>query len=162
VAEAARAVVIGIGNPLRGDDGAGPAVVTALAGGLPPAVAALACDGAPDRILAAFEGAAAAWLVDAAEAGTAGPPGTLARFDVAGAPLPALGTRASTHQMPLAETIELARALGALPPTCIVHAIAGAAFAHGGALSPDVATAVPRAARAIAAEIAAWLEQAHA
>lgn len=152
---AERFLVIGIGNPQRGDDAAGRAVVEWLRGRLPDAVELAAQDGEAIALLGAFAGAAAVWLVDASASGRA--PGTLRRFDAAAAPLPEDLHNFSTHGLGPAQAIELARALGQLPGRCLVHAIEGAEFAPGAGLSSAVAAAVPELGARIAGEVtAAW------
>jgi len=129
-----RTVVIGIGNALRGDDGAGLAVAERLGG--------VACEEEPSRLIEAWGGAEAAVLVDTVVSGA--PPGTIHRFDATDAPIPARALRSSTHAIGLAETIELARALGKLPARVVVYGIEGTSFDAGGPLSPEVETAVNR------------------
>ena len=73
------------------------------------------------------------------------------RFDAAAGPLPARSLRSSSHHFGVADAIELARALGRLPPALRVYAIEGEDFGAGRALSPAVAQAVD----AVAAELAA-------
>ena len=53
----------------------------------------------------------------------------------------------------LAETVELARALGQLPQQLVIYLIEGEQFDTGAPLSPRVAEAVERAADAIRAEL---------
>jgi hydrogenase maturation protease len=59
-------------------------------------------------------------------------------------PLPASLRHASTHSFGPAEAVELARALGRLPPTVIVYAVEGHRFVPGGRLSPAVEAAIPQ------------------
>jgi hydrogenase maturation protease len=61
----------------------------------------------------------------------------------------------STHGFGLAEAIELARALGGLPPRCVVYAIEGSSFEEGAALSPPVVAAAAEVARRLCGEIIA-------
>jgi hydrogenase maturation protease len=75
------------------------------------------------------------------------------RFDVGTGPLPQCAFTVSTHGFGLGEAIELARALGSLPPHCVVYAIEGATFEAGAPLSPPVAAAVGDVARRLLAEI---------
>lgn len=144
--------VIGLGNPDRGDDGAGRAVARWLAGRLPPEVEILERGGEAADLLDCLEGAAAVYLVDASA--PAGAPGQVRRFDAAAAPLPAESFAFSTHGLGLGEAVELARALGSLPPRCIVYAIEGQDFAPGAPLSPAVADAVAEAGGKLSREIA--------
>lgn len=148
-----RVVVIGVGNPDRGDDRAGRAVAERLSGTLPAAVEIAQEPGEATALLTRLRGAQAAYLVDACASGAA--VGTVACFDVAAAPLPQALFGVSTHGFGLAEAIELARALGELPPRCTVYAIEGGAFDAGAPLSPAVAAAVAEVADRLAADIAA-------
>ena len=129
-----KTVVIGIGNALRGDDAAGVAVAERLQG--------VACEEEPSRLIEAWEGADAAVLIDTVVSGA--PAGTLHRFDASEEPIHARALRSSTHAIGLAETIELARALGKLPPRVVVYGIEGESFDAGAPLSPDVEAAVKR------------------
>jgi hydrogenase maturation protease len=147
-----RRMVLGVGNPGRGDDAAGRAVVRRLEGLLPAGVEVIERDGEATALLAEINGAAAAFIVDACASGA--PPGTIRRFDASTAPLPDLAFALSTHGFGLAAAIELARALGQLPPRCVVYAIEGDTFEAGAPLSPAVAKAVVEVARRLRAEIA--------
>lgn len=146
-----RMIVIGAGNPERGDDAAGRAVVRLLRGALPDGVALVELDGEATALLAHLEDAAVAYIIDACASGL--PAGSLQRFDASAEPLPQAGFSLSTHGFGLAEGIELARALGQLPGRCIVYAIEGSAFEAGAALSPPVAAAVAATAARLRAEI---------
>jgi hydrogenase maturation protease len=75
------------------------------------------------------------------------------RVDASEEKLPARLFRASTHHFGLADAVELARALGRLPPCTIVYGIEGARFGAGAELSPDVAAAVPQVAASIRREV---------
>ena len=136
-------VVIGIGNAMRGDDAAGVEVAARLRG--------IACDEEPSRLIETWEGADAAVLVDTVVSGA--PPGTIHRFDASAEPIPARVLRSSTHAIGLAETIELARALGRLPKSVVVYGIEGESFEAGAPLSPDVAAAVTLLVERIEEEI---------
>lgn len=144
-------VVLGIGNPERGDDAAGRQVARLLRWRLPEDVEVAEHDGEATALLARLDGAAAAFLIDACTSGA--PAGTVRRFDVSAGPLPQAAFGLSTHGFGLAEAVDLARALGQLPPRCVVYAIEGASFAEGAPLSPAVAAAVADVARRLGAEI---------
>lgn len=150
-----RRVVIGVGNRLRGDDGAGPAALDRLAGRLPPAVEMAECPGGVAELLAAWEGAASVYVVDCAGpgAGSVGAPGAVHRIDASIDPLPAALGAASSHGLGLATAVELARTLGRLPPKLVVYAVAGDRFTPGTGVSPAVARGAAGAADAIAAEL---------
>ena len=155
-----RIIVIGIGNPDRGDDAAGRAVARWLHGKLPPAVEIVEHNGEASTLLARLEGAATAYLIDAClidACASGASTGTIRRFDAGSAPLPRGGFNGgfnvSTHGLGLAEAVELARALGQLPDQCIVYAIEAASFEPGAPLSPPVAAAVAQVGNRLRDEI---------
>ena len=152
-----RCIVLGIGNPDRGDDAAGPAVAQHLRSLLPPGVEVVTHSGEATALIVQMEGATLAFVVDACASGA--PPGTIHRFDVSAAPLPDVALGLSTHGFGLATAIELARTLGQLPRRCIVYAIEGASFETGAPLSPPVTAGVAEAARRLRAEIASHANQ---
>lgn len=135
-----RTVVIGIGNRLRGDDGAGVAVAERLRERVPSGVDVAACSEEPSRLMDAWEGADSVVLVDTVSSGA--PPGTLHRFDAGDEAVPARTFRSSTHAIGIAETIELARALGRLPRRVRVYGVEAGDFTTGASLTPAVDAAV--------------------
>ena len=147
---APHAVLIGVGNPLRGDDGAGPAVARLARQSAPAGVEVLEHDGEPASLLEAWSAASVAVVVDAVRSGA--PPGTIRRVDATAHPLPAPGG-ASTHGIGVAEAVELARALGRLPQRLVVLCVEGEDFATGEALTPAVRRALAPAAEAALAEL---------
>lgn len=132
-------LVIGIGNPLRGDDGVGPTIVEILkARGLPGA-RLMTCHGDGLLLIETWKNKGV-MLIDAATSGAH--PGTVYRFDALRRPLPAGFSLYSTHAFGIAETIELARTLDQLPSHLVIYAIEGRNFAMGAGLSPEVERAV--------------------
>lgn len=148
--EGPRIIVLCIGNPQRGDDAAGRAVAHALRALLVD-VDIVEEAGEATRVLARLEGADAAYIVDACVSGAT--PGEIRRFDVGTGPLPRAAFGASTHGFGLAEALELARALGALPSRCVVYVIEGGTFDIGASMSPAVAAAVAVVADRLRADI---------
>ena len=143
----ADAAVIGIGNPLRGDDGAGAAVVARLAGRVPASVRLLLAGGGAAELLDAWDGLGHVVVIDAVRTGAA--PGSLHCFDAAAGPLGARTGGPSTHGLGLAEALELGRALDRLPARVDVVGIEAASMDDGAALSPAVAGAVDAAAERV-------------
>jgi hydrogenase maturation protease len=151
--------VVGLGNPLLGDDGVGWRVVDALErrlaeaappGRLPPLEldrVAVGGFGLMERLV----GSERAILVDACDAGP-DPPGTVAVLladDV-----PALsGHLDGAHDASLRTALDAGRALGApLPAEIVVVAVrADRVDTFGERLSPEVERAVPTAVDAILA-----------
>jgi hydrogenase maturation protease len=141
-------LVIGVGNGLRGDDGAGLEVVRRLA--------ALDCSGAARvtvhegeglGLLNLWEGADAVVLVDTVRSGA--PAGTIHRIDATSEPLPSTVRHSTSHAVGPADAIELGRALGVLPTRVVVYGVEGANFTTGAVLSHDVAAAIDRLAAAV-------------
>jgi hydrogenase maturation protease len=147
-------VVIGVGNDLRGDDAAGLEVARMLcASGPPPGVRVVERGGDPLALIEAWDHpeTEAAIVVDAARFG--GAPGTVRSFDAGSMPLPARLGGGSTHALGVGEAIELARSLGKLPPSLVVHAIEGGRFEFGGGLSPSVERTAELLAERLRAEL---------
>lgn len=144
-------VVIGVGNPLRGDDGVGLAVAAALEDRVPPGVAIIPCEQEPSRLLDAWDGAQGAIVVDAAASGEE--PGSVRRFDAGETPVPAGVFRSSTHAFGVGEAIELARTLGRLPRHVLVYGVEGGRFAAGEPLTPPVEAAVAEVAAAVLSDL---------
>lgn len=137
----ARPLILGIGNPLRGDDGAGRLLAERLGSACPPgAFECRTLDGEVASILEAWTGRRLAIVVDAAASGA--PPGTIRRFDATAGPLPAIFETVSTHGFGLPEAIELGRALGRLPGRLIVYAVEGGAYGTGEKISPEIERAI--------------------
>lgn len=145
-------VVIGVGNRLRGDDAAGPAVADRVRAHAPRSVDVRICEQEPSRLLDALAGAEVAFIVDAVSTGAA--PGTLHRFDASSEAVPSRELRSSTHALGVGESLELARALGRLPGRTVVFGIEGSDFLAGGDLSGAVAEGVERAAASVLEEVA--------
>jgi len=141
--------VVGIGNPLRGDDAAG-LLVARRAHELDPRLDVLELEGEPSRLIDAWQEADPVVVVDAVSSGAE--PGTVMRFDATAEPLPASLSAASTHALGLGEAIEIARALDRLPARLVVFAIEGAGFEAGREPSPEVRAAIEPTARRVLAE----------
>jgi len=140
-------LIIGFGNPDRGDDAAGPMVVRLLAGRT--AARVLERHGDALALLDDWQGAEALVLVDAAA--PMGEPGRIHRLDLAEADLPRELSSGSTHAFGLPEAVALSRGLGTLPARTVAYAIEGACFDVGAAVTPAVADAVGRLADTLAA-----------
>ncbi|MFN3231341.1 MAG: hydrogenase maturation protease [Alphaproteobacteria bacterium] len=146
-------LIVGVGNPDRGDDGVGPAVAASLRGRLSDTVQIRAHGGEMTTLLDDLERAEAVILVDAAASGSA--PGGIHRFTAHDAPLPETVFAVSTHGFGVSQAIEMARALGTLPAVCVVYAVEGQQFETGCGLSAPVAAAVPEVSERIVTELEA-------
>ena len=104
------ALLIGVGNPFRGDDGVGSVVIRRLRGQKLPGFTIMEETGDGAELLDAWKGAPAVILVDAVQSGAA--PGTIHRIDATTEKLPKWFSHCSTHAFGVAEAIELARTMG--------------------------------------------------
>jgi hydrogenase maturation protease len=152
---AGRAVVIGIGNPYRRDDGVGPAVSGRVAAAVNPedhpGIRVYEHDGEPAGLLDRWDGVETAILVDSVRTGA--PPGTVHRvtLDDRGPLAPA----GSTHGLGLGDAVALARAVDRLPPKLVVYGIEAGDTGAGVGLGAAVAAAADH----VAAEIVRTLER---
>ncbi|MGE5269463.1 MAG: hydrogenase maturation protease [Thiohalocapsa sp.] len=153
-----RRIVVGIGNPLAGDDAVGRLVVRALRQRAPPAADLVECDGEAGALLDLLREAEVALLVDAGRFGAAA--GTIRRLDALTETIPAPQI-ASTHGFGLSQAVALARVLGWLPRRCLLYLIEGSCWTSAAPLSPPVADAVPLVAamlsRELGAENSSWM-----
>jgi len=142
------AMVIGVGNPYRCDDGAGPAVVDLLRGTAIPGVTLEYSLGEIAELIELWTGEPRVIVVDAVRAEPAHP-GRVHHLTV---PDLRIGpTRAaSSHGLDLGEAVELARVLHRLPHRLELFAIEVGQVGHGQGLSPPVAAATARVAAQIA------------
>jgi hydrogenase maturation protease len=143
---------VGLGSPDRGDDAIGAEVAVAVAALDLPHVAVLVHQ-VPTDLIELWSGHDPVVVVDAVRSGAAA--GTLVILETGAGldPLPRSawqGTgRGGTHAFGVAEAVELGRALRRLPSRLTIVGIEARAFEHGGALSPEVAAALPGALAAV-------------
>jgi hydrogenase maturation protease len=148
-----RTLVVGLGNPLLGDDGIGWRVAEQVqreieAEALPVEVDCLSVGGL--RLMERLVGYDRVVLIDAISTGRR-PPGSIYRLSLADLPDPAGGHLGSAHDTTLQTALELGRALGAPTPDnmTIVAVECECLFDFTEDLTPPVAAAVPLAARMV-------------
>lgn len=144
-------LVVGYGNPLRSDDGVGPAVAERLAGD--PRLAGVDVRSAHQLTPELAQDASRASLLVLVDAGAGETPGVVSvrPLEPAGSP----GT-AWTHQLDPSGVVSLARELYGAAPEVVLVSVGAACLDVGEALSEAVAPAV-----AVAAEAVAKLVEAH-
>lgn len=130
-------LVIGVGNPTRGDDAAGLEVARRLR-----TVPATEQVGGSLELMDLWSQADDVVIVDAARSGA--PVGTVHRFDAAAQRLPATTLATSTHSIGVSQAVELARALKRLPPSLTVYGIEVGDLSPGAGLSPEVSASIDR------------------
>jgi hydrogenase maturation protease len=148
-----KALVVGIGNDLRGDDDAGLAVARMMKGERPASVTILELNNDVTALLDYLPGFDVAMIIDATQSGS--PPGTIHRFDASTVPLPEARLTRSTHGMTVGSILELARIQQQLPKKVLVYGIEGKQFNHGSTLTPEVERATRIVTQMIYADLGA-------
>ena len=133
-------LIIGIGNPYRGDDAVGLRIAQDIKKKSPDHVNVIEQSGEGTSLMESWKDADTVILIDAVHSGAQ--PGTIHRFDVHTQTIPTKFFHYSTHAFGVAEAIELARALKQLPQNLIVYGIEGKCFEAGIRLSREVEKAV--------------------
>ena len=150
-----RVLILGIGNLIMGDDGAGVCVVHKLqrVHSLPSGVAVMDGGTLGLDLLPALEGVSHLILVDAVATGSR--PGTLVKLVGEEIPL-ALETRLSPHQMGLKDLLAVARLMGQEPAEMVLIGVQPGSIEMGTELTPAVAERVDDMLAAIMAQLAQW------
>ncbi|RKT45378.1 hydrogenase maturation protease [Thiocapsa rosea] len=150
-------LILALGNPLRGDDGVGAAVLDALPA-LPAGVTGL--DGGTPGLglVLSLQGYDRVIIVDAAEMGEA--PGTWRRFTPDCLRTPNSDLRGTLHDAGLAEALVLGEALGVLPSEIIIFGIQPEEIGWAPGLTRAVAAAIPGLCEAITGLVALQPRQA--
>lgn len=147
-------VVIGIGNPMRHDDGVGPAALDRLV--REPsldesAVELVTLDGEATRLIDAWRGRRRAIVIDAGRAGCE--PGSIHRLELGVDTLRGWSGGPSSHAAGLPEAVALAEALDALPDQLVILGVEPADLSMGEGLSPPVEAALPTLVDRIQTEV---------
>ena len=142
-------LIIGLGNPDRGDDAAGILVARRLA---ELGVEAFQHRGGTLDLIEIWQNVDCAVIVDAVISGAA--PGTVHAWDAQFTEWRDKMFRSSIHMFGLADAIELARALDRLPKRLMIYGIEAAQFVAGAPPSSQVLAGIERAAEQIASQFA--------
>jgi hydrogenase maturation protease len=155
-----RTLIVGLGNPVLGDDGVGWKVAELVretiqspqAGENQIEVDCLSLGGI--SLMERLIGYDRAILIDAIELGL-GPQGSVYQFDLAQLPDPVAGHTSSAHDTTLQSAIELGKTLGAhLPEKITVIAVeVHNDYEFSESISPPVAAAIPQAAQMVVQEL---------
>ena len=151
------ALLLGIGNRWRRDDGVGRVVAGRLKQKALPHTDIIEAGGEGTELMEIWKDYRSVFLFDAAF--SEGWPGTIYWFDASQQPVPAKFFHGSTHDFGPGEAIELARSLGELPPHFVVYTIEGKDFGHGQGLSPEAEAAVTNLVKIVEAEIQEWIPE---
>jgi hydrogenase maturation protease len=132
-----RPLVIGIGNPLRGDDGAGWRLAEACSARMPDADV-VTCHQLTPELALRIHDASFVLFFDASATGVPGEiTSRIVRAGGAGLPL--------THHLDADELLALTAIVYGSAPAALLLTVAGGSFGFGEALSPAVEAALPHA-----------------
>lgn len=148
-------VVIGLGNPLMGDDGVGLAALEALRGGwrFEPWVEMLDGGTWGVNLLPAVEGAERVLVLDAIRGGSE--PGEVVTLE--GDEIPRfLSTKLSPHQIDFREVLALAELRGTLPPVLLALGVQPDRVEMRVGLSPRAAAGLPRLVETCVERLRGW------
>ena len=136
-------LILGLGNPLLGDEGIGVRVIEELKGlQLPDGVEAVEGGTAGVGLVGLMEGYQRVIIVDAADMGH--PPGRVVRFTPLEVQFKTAEAPLSLHQIGLGEVLALAEALEAAPAEVIIIGVQPGRIEAGVGLSPEVEGAIPQ------------------
>lgn len=146
-----RPMIVGIGNPMRGDDAIGRDTAQILRQRCAQTADVVTHAGEPSGLMELWENRGLVIVIDAVSSGN--PPGTVLRMDAGSTALPADYFAASTHLIGLPEAVELARSLGRLPEQLIVYGVEAVDFRPGAELSDAARKGIDEASRRIEEEL---------
>jgi hydrogenase maturation protease len=145
-------LILGLGNPLRRDDGIGPRVVELLQqGGLPAGTDALDAGTAGFDLLQLLDGPQRVIIVDAADVGREA--GQFTRFTPDQVELMGALEGSLPHRVGLAEILALARALERPLPKIVIFGVQPGSLEWGVGLTAQVETALPLLVESVLGEV---------
>ena len=152
-----RVLVLGVGNPIMGDDGVGQRLLQALAARAPALVGVEFLDAGTLGLvlLPRLERCSALLALDAAQLG--GAPGELRVYEGAQLDEFLKTARTSVHELGLRDLLDAARLTGSLPARRALVGVQPARLGWGTELSPAVEAAVPAATAAARRLLEQWL-----
>jgi len=146
--------VLGIGNPLRRDDGIGIRIIAEMRdSGKYPEISIIDGGSAPDLFSLLDPDCGKLIIVDVLRGG--GQPGEIYRLKL-GEENIADETPASLHGMGILDSLKLMKQLGRYPPAVIVIGIEPADISHGLRLSPAIEALVPGLIKAVEDELCSY------
>jgi hydrogenase maturation protease len=150
--EVKHVLILGLGNPLLGDEGIGVRVVEELKElELPDGVTVVEGGTAGLGLIGLMEGYQRVIIVDAADMGH--PPGRVVRFTPSEAQFKTAEAPLSLHQIGLGEVLVLAKALEMAPAELVIIGVQPSRVEEGIGLSPEVEGAIPQIIRIILDEL---------
>jgi hydrogenase maturation protease len=154
-------LVLGIGNTLRSDDGAGVRIIEILqshaSGETPEEIVFLDGGTLGLSLLPQIENASALIAADAAETGSA--PGTVHVFEGEAMDAQLGGKKRTVHEVALADLLTAAALTGHLPARRALVTVQPASTAWGLELTAPVSAAIPAACEAVLSVIGRWKDE---
>lgn len=150
-----KTLILGLGNPLLGDDGVGWRVAEAAQKQITDAMIEIDFHaGGGLALMERLVGYARAIIVDALNTGNA-PPGTVRSLRLEDLPSHVVSHLASAHETDLKTALQVGRQMGAALPTeiLIVGIESQQVYDFSETLSPAVAAAVPRAVQLVLTQL---------
>lgn len=144
--------VVGIGNPMAGDDAIGVMAARRLKTMVAHQAEVLEAPHAGLDLLDFFKDVEMVILIDAVQG--ARKPGTIHRLDASSQPIGRTCSALSSHGFGVGEALELARVLHLLPPRLVLYGIEIAHVAPGAMIASVVLDAVPELLNRIRREVA--------
>jgi len=133
-------LIIGVGNEYRTDDAAGLLAARKVKELAIPGIDVTENNGDGADLIERWADKETVILIDAVLSGSA--PGTIHRFSLPGAELPAEYFRFSTHLFSIPQAIYLSASLGNLPKKLMLYGIEASSFDTGTSLTREVELAV--------------------
>lgn len=140
-------IIVGIGNPYRGDDAAGWAVIDALMERIGSIIKLVKQRGDIAELIDIFDQFKSVYLIDACQSQE--PIGTWQRIDVKNQPITEGNSQTSTHGFSISQAISMAKNFNQLPDKLILYAISGDSYSISDKLSPPVARSIDLVVKAI-------------
>jgi hydrogenase maturation protease len=144
-------LVIGVGNPFRSDDRAGLEVARRIKPHSNDHVTVLEFTSNPLALLDLWNGYEEVLLADAISSKSE--PGTFQLINAAQQTIPSGLFNTSSHNLGVAEAIEISRSLGRLPKQLWIYGIEGDNFEYGTTLSSKIERAIETVVKEILSRI---------
>lgn len=129
-------IIIGVGNIFRSDDGVGIVIAQKLKAKNIDGIEVVEESGEGISLMNSWENFDHVIIVDAVSSGEKA--GKIYYLDAVNESIPKSFFNYSTHAFSVAESIELSRVLGSLPPKLFIYGIEGKDFSAGQTLSPEI------------------------
>jgi len=150
-------LIVGIGNMYRHDDAVGLLIARRLKDLNDKRLTVMGQSGDGVALMDTWKDWNCAILIDAVSSGQ--PPGTIHFLDANEKPIPSKFFSCSTHNMGIAEAVELSRSFEQLPKNLSILGIEGKDFSPGEGLSKEIEEALDQAINKILEEVNSLCEK---